>query len=280
MLIFLTSTDSISKEIFDSGYDKINLQRKHKIDMKKNYNDRCNSLAAGLLLNYAVKTYCKKSIISENNSVDLNNKKAIEVFYIDIKELIASYGASYDYDIVSGPEGKPYFAGCDNEYGNIYFNLTHSGRFAACVIGDSENGIDIEGTRKNVLKTAERFFSKDEYSWIHCEDTALHMQRFLQIWTLKEAYAKVTGMGIANAIDKVHFIIEADYNIANAKENNSFRGDTFVLSGTNSVELNNIKQCSIIKDKITFTEQENKEKYSIYQMKIDDYIMTVMEQKN
>ena len=46
--------------------------------------------------------------------------------------------------IATKENGKPYFV----EHRDIYFNLSHSGEYAVCVIGNTENGIDIEGKRE------------------------------------------------------------------------------------------------------------------------------------
>ena len=78
-----------------------------------------------------------------------------------------------------------------------------------CAVSDRAVGIDIERPRKNAIKVAERFFTQAECDWIG--DDSL---RFARIWTLKEAYAKLTGDGIAGTVSKVEFRHETAANIA------------------------------------------------------------------
>lgn len=244
MLIFLVRTDMMTEELFYAGYNKIDKNRKQKTDKKRFYRDKCNCVAAGLLLNYAVKIYCEDKKCCERISMEKYEKKHISdmLSYVDINKLITFYDPAYDYNIIAGDNGKPYFVHIGQD--NIYFNLTHSGDYAACVIGDKENGIDIEGARKNVLKTAKRFFSNDEYEWIAGNDNeeGLQLKRFLQIWTLKEAYSKVTGIGIANGIDKVHFTIQDN--------------------------------------RLIFTKQQLNREYNVYQTIFDGYVLSVMEKNS
>lgn len=244
MLIFLVRTDMMTEELFYAGYNKIDKKRKQKTDKKRFYRDKCNCVAAGLLLNYAVKIYCEDKKCCERISMEKYEKKHISdmLSYVDINKLITFYDPAYDYNIIAGDNGKLYFTNIGQD--NIYFNLTHSGDYAACVIGDKENGIDIEGARKNVLKTAKRFFSNDEYEWIAGNDNeeGLQLKRFLQIWTLKEAYSKVTGIGIANGIDKAHFTIQDN--------------------------------------RLIFTNQQLNREYNVYQTIFDRYVLSVMEKNS
>lgn len=77
-----------------------------------------------------------------------------------------------------------------------------------CAVSDRPVGIDIERPRKNAIKVAERFFTQAECDWIG--DDSL---RFARIWTLKEAYAKLTGDGIAGTVSKVEFRHEMAANM-------------------------------------------------------------------
>ena len=100
--------------------------------------------------------------------------------------------------------GKPVYSGLD-----IHFNLSHAGTCVVCAVSDRAVGIDIERPRKNAIKVAERFFTQEECDWIG--DDSL---RFARIWTLKEAYAKLTGDGIAGTVSKVEFRHETSANMA------------------------------------------------------------------
>lgn len=75
-------------------------------------------------------------------------------------------------------------------------SLSHSRELAAVATGGRPLGIDIEpGQRKpDWTGVARRWFSPVEQEWLFRADDPFS---FLQVWTLKEAWLKATGRGIA-----------------------------------------------------------------------------------
>lgn len=98
--------------------------------------------------------------------------------------------------------GKPYI----QNFNGLHFNLSHSQDLAIYVIcQDREVGIDLEfiNSQCDVDSIAKRYFLPSEQKVISylCErDKYL---AFYRAWTLKEAYGKATGEGIANILDQV-----------------------------------------------------------------------------
>ncbi|HJN37644.1 MAG TPA: 4'-phosphopantetheinyl transferase superfamily protein [Gammaproteobacteria bacterium] len=92
------------------------------------------------------------------------------------------------------PSKKPILA---PTYGltNLHFNISHCP--GAILIGLHEKpiGVDLENINRpcSFLKLAKRHFTPEEY-----QDCKRHnsIHYFLQLWTLKEAYAKSMGQGI------------------------------------------------------------------------------------
>lgn len=101
-------------------------------------------------------------------------------------------------------EGKPYLT---NAPSPIYFNLSHSGNFAALAVSTAgEIGIDIETIRpRNFLAIAERYYHAEELHQILTTTEAEREQLFFKLWTLKEAFFKATGGGISSGLDKAMF---------------------------------------------------------------------------
>ena len=88
--------------------------------------------------------------------------------------------------------GKPYL----KDYPEIYFNLSHSGTMAMAVFADVETGCDIEQTGRGREQVARRFFTPQEQEYLgHAGDESAWAQAFCRIWTMKEAFLKVTGEG-------------------------------------------------------------------------------------
>ena len=96
--------------------------------------------------------------------------------------------------------GKPYI----QSFQGIYFNLSHSQDFAIyAVCSDREVGIDLEyiNPQCDVDSIAERYFLPSEQKIISNLCDRDKYLAFYRAWTLKEAYGKATGEGIANILD-------------------------------------------------------------------------------
>ena len=176
------------EKLYKKAYNIVTEGRRSKADKLRFNEDKCRCIAAGLLLNYALR----------QEKVDNHS----EIVMVDIIKACDGYDKSYDYKIKYQKKGKPYF----KDYKELNFNITHSGKYVACAISDTPIGIDMEGNRKDVCSIARRFFNKDESEWVcMAESESEQKERFLKIWTFKEAYSKMTGDGIALCLKQPYF---------------------------------------------------------------------------
>jgi 4'-phosphopantetheinyl transferase len=104
-----------------------------------------------------------------------------------------------DWRFEAGPFGRPElasaFAGLD-----LRFNLSHTRGLAACVIARNRAvGIDVEllDTPADLSAIAQSYFTRCECAQISAAPSELKSEVFLSIWTLKEAYLKARGVGLA-----------------------------------------------------------------------------------
>ncbi|MDX2254532.1 MAG: 4'-phosphopantetheinyl transferase superfamily protein [Pseudanabaenaceae cyanobacterium bins.39] len=112
-----------------------------------------------------------------------------------------------------GDRGKPEIVrhdlSADQLSSHQHFNLAHSQDWAIYVVsGDRPVGIDLEFVREcDVLGLARRFFAESEQVFLikawELGDRDWCYRSFFRAWTLKEAYAKATGLGIQNLLEKV-----------------------------------------------------------------------------
>lgn len=205
--VYMASVEPLkSKQFFERAYKTVSIERRTKADKLKLYDDKCRCIAAGLLLNFSLRMRYADRINFEN-PLDKHNTKLDKVVSVDLKEAVRGYDKSYDYKVSSAEKGKPYFA----DYPDIHYSITHSKTSAACALYDKPVGIDMEGHRDNFSSVAERFFSDNENIWID-EGTSEEERerRFLRLWTLKEAYSKMTGEGIAACLKKINFKAAGD----------------------------------------------------------------------
>lgn len=122
-----------------------------------------------------------------------------------------------DWTFVRGPGGKPELSPALAHTTGLRFNLAHTDGLVACAIGRAaEVGIDAEAVDRqiDVLALARRYFSAGERAHLEaCAGDAL-VRRFIEIWTLKEAYLKATGAGITRPLDTCSFEIGEDSSVS------------------------------------------------------------------
>ena len=94
----------------------------------------------------------------------------------------------------NGP-GKPH---CPDIPG-FQFNLSHAGRFAACVTAAVPVGIDVEPFGLGDDYPLERALTPDETAWLGAEGRGERARRVARLWTRKEAFLKAIGRGLAVA---------------------------------------------------------------------------------
>lgn len=99
-----------------------------------------------------------------------------------------------------------------NEYGRpaivgtapgLVFNLSHTRGLAALAVArDCDLGIDVESVDRPSAThdLAGRYFSSSEAAYVR-QGGAMLAERFFAVWTLKEAYIKARGMGLALPLD-------------------------------------------------------------------------------
>ncbi|SMC98437.1 4'-phosphopantetheinyl transferase [Fulvimarina manganoxydans] len=91
----------------------------------------------------------------------------------------------------------------------VHFNLSHTRGLVALVTGPEERiGVDVEWIGRGApgRDVARRYFTADEADEIEAgADDSERSERFFALWTLKEAYIKARGMGLALPLDAFVF---------------------------------------------------------------------------
>lgn len=108
-----------------------------------------------------------------------------------------------------GPHGRPEI---DEPGTPLHFNLAHSSGLVACAIApDREVGVDVEDSERPPTDPAivARFCSTDEAAAIRVGEPGWR-DRFLEVWTLKEAYLKARGVGISVHLSDISFSVGSD----------------------------------------------------------------------
>ncbi|XOV79512.1 MAG: 4'-phosphopantetheinyl transferase family protein [Aestuariibacter sp.] len=109
------------------------------------------------------------------------------------------------------PYGRPYICARQNSQ-EMYFNLSHSKNMIVIAISNlPQIGIDVEASDRmgSHQDVARSFFSETEVQQMIQLSTSARNDRFIDLWTLKEAYIKACGMGLSIPLNEFSFIINS-----------------------------------------------------------------------
>lgn len=122
-----------------------------------------------------------------------------------------------DWEFSRNPWGRPAIVNAEAK-GRVSFNIAHTeGLIVIALSGKGEVGVDVEKTSRTAraLALADRYFSAAEAAALRSLPAAQQHQRFLELWTLKEAYIKACGKGLAIPLRHFSFVLdEAPLRIA------------------------------------------------------------------
>lgn len=149
--------------------DKVEEERRKKILLMKNEESRLRSLTAGSLLYFAL---CNR---------------------------MGDIGKSRDSFLIGyGKNGKPYL----KESAKVHFNLSHSGTYVCCAVGDTPVGMDIQKITDVERRLAGRFFTEEDNKRLDaCSSKEDRKKLFFQMWSIKESFIKLTGEGMAKGLN-------------------------------------------------------------------------------
>ena len=154
----------------------------------------------------------------------LINKKISEILGLDFNKLKINY-----FD-----NKKPYI-----EQSNLDFNLSHSFdnfAFAISTYEDMFVGIDIEEIRFNldIEPIVCNYFHENEINYIlnSNADNLIKHQRFYEVWTRKEAFFKMLGIGLSEKLPEID-MSPGEHEIRlqdNSPFNNTYFSNIFIYT--------------------------------------------------
>jgi 4'-phosphopantetheinyl transferase len=110
------------------------------------------------------------------------------------------------------PLGKPILRGASGAVAAPHFNLSHTrGLVVLAVCREAEVGVDVEAVDRNLepLRLAGRHFSPSEHEALVVAADSQRLERFFELWTLKEAYAKALGQGLSLDLASFSVVLDA-----------------------------------------------------------------------
>lgn len=95
---------------------------------------------------------------------------------------------------------------------NFDFNLSHSEDYIVLAIADCPIGIDIEKIKPLDIKIAIDYFTEQELKYLDSYPVK-RLERFHELWVLKESFIKAIGRGLSFPLKKINFECSKGRNI-------------------------------------------------------------------
>lgn len=138
------------------------------------------------------------------------DKRDFAVAHALLRRVLSRYApiAPGDWRFDGSPNQKPHVAAQQAGEPPLLFSLSHTHGVVACGVSRGlEVGIDVESIDRIVdaEAVARRFFAPSEIAMLDACAGDEHATRFVELWTLKEAYVKAIGRGLIVPLDQFSF---------------------------------------------------------------------------
>jgi 4'-phosphopantetheinyl transferase len=117
-----------------------------------------------------------------------------------------------EWRFAENDHGRPYVVE-PREFRHIRFNLSHTSELVACAFSaQHEIGVDVESTARTLdfRGLASSYFAPCEVADVRTRPDEQLRAAFFSYWTLKEAYIKGRGLGLALPLDCFWFDLSRD----------------------------------------------------------------------
>jgi 4'-phosphopantetheinyl transferase len=104
-------------------------------------------------------------------------------------------GVKNDDDLIVDPGGRPRLAKNGPD-----FSLSHSGPYVALSVGAPIHGLDIQETRSKPIRESLAHWALSPAE-IDLLGPSPEPNLFIRLWTMKEAYVKALGLGLASGLN-------------------------------------------------------------------------------
>ncbi len=132
-----------------------------------------------------------------------DKKKSLIAYILLLYALKKEYGIFEKLYFDYGKNSKPFL----KKHKNIYFSISHSGKYVSVAADINNIGVDVEGYIDDYETISRYVFSEDEMKYIENGNSGA---KAAKLWTLKESYLKYTGTGIADGLKAYDFAYKPD----------------------------------------------------------------------
>jgi len=118
-----------------------------------------------------------------------------------VRTMLSRYAgvAPAEWAFIANVHGRPEILDRPNGVPDLRFNLSHTEGLIACAVTiGREVGVDVEHVQRRLTQdVAGRFFAPSEVNNLRALPDDEQARTFFDYWTLKEAYIKARGFGLA-----------------------------------------------------------------------------------
>jgi 4'-phosphopantetheinyl transferase len=137
------------------------------------------------------------------------DRRAFVAAHALLRTALSRYGGrpARDWRFETTSHGKPFLLAPPTGGPSLAFNLSHTRTAVACAVGvGADIGVDIEecGSRVDVRRAQRYFTAAEQRMLAECPPEEVDA-RFVELWVLKEAYAKALGAGLTLPLDSFGF---------------------------------------------------------------------------
>ncbi|PMY45492.1 MULTISPECIES: 4'-phosphopantetheinyl transferase family protein [Pseudomonas] len=166
----------------------------------------CSEIEPALFERYRQELLCEEERAIESTFHFAHDRRQYLVTRALVRCVLSRYSlrAAADWRFGKTAHGRPTILCPSEEERELSFNISHgAGVVLVGVMRGGQLGIDTESyeRRDDFVAIGQRCFRADEVSTLDRLAPVQRWQRYVGYWTLKEAYVKATGTGLATAFD-------------------------------------------------------------------------------
>jgi 4'-phosphopantetheinyl transferase len=169
-------------------------------------------------------------------SLDERKRRDRLEFFRDRRDFVVAHGLTRfalsmygsrppeEWRFDTSERGKPFVVEEQAGMPRLAFSLSHTEGVVACAIGRGFSiGIDVERRSRasDEGSLASEFFASEEVALFDATRPSDHAARFLELWTLKEAYVKAVGIGLSIPLSSFAFSFDGDARVSLARPSTS-----------------------------------------------------------
>lgn len=128
------------------------------------------------------------------------DRKNSVIAYLMLKIALKECFQITEFELRYGRYGKPYL----EWYPKIHFNISHCRHGCIVAVSDRPIGVDIQEIRSFSWKVAEQVCCEEELHLL--KNSSDRAKEFTRIWTMKESFVKMTGVGMQMEMKHVNVL--------------------------------------------------------------------------